>query len=287
MRFHMSSIFDDVIKRMEITYSQVRSAPLDDTSKILTGYVHTLDHGNAVFITDDRKPFLITIEFVLFHHLKTGDRIKAKVSYNSEFNNYAVSEVIEITHVTYDDAPVIKSNRSIDILGNSVSIGTSVMIPVKDNQDVTDKVAKMMTTLPADTLPILLSFDGRPTNFTVPTTYFTKPNYCSREKLMTCLSTFFYAKQQADTGKHVVLIIDSLDKMFTAFNGCMQKAGLIDPNLYSSAAVMDYESILCSSSLLQAGGSLTIVGLHQQGTSPQMIQISDRLSQIMDAVLKA
>ncbi|MBQ7973990.1 MAG: hypothetical protein IJ295_03500 [Clostridia bacterium] len=285
IHFHMRSIFEDVIFKQEITYSQVRSAPLVDTSKILTGYVHTLDQGTAIFITDDRKPFLIPIECVLYYKLATGDRIQAKVNFSSEYNNYVVIEVNEIQHVTYDQAPVVKSNRSFNLLGNSIALGTSALLPVTDNSDIVSKVAQILPQLPADVTPILLSFDGRPTNFDVPTTYFTKPNETSRDKLMTCLLTFFYAKQQADVGKHIVLIIDSLDKMFTTFNDCMQKAGMIDPNMYSSAAVMDYENILCSSSVLKAGGSLTIIGFHQRGTSPQMIQISDRLTQIMDSIL--
>ena len=48
---------------------------------------------------------------------------------------------------------------------------------------------------------------------------------------------------------------------------------------------MDFENILCSSRALDKSGSFTIIGLNHQGTSPQMLQISDRLSQIMDAVL--
>ena len=284
-RFHMSSIFDDVVKKLEISYSEVRSAPLTDTSKTITGYVHVLDKGTAILITEERKPFLIPIECVLYYKLQMGDHIHAKINYSSEHGNYVVTEVSEITHVTYETAATIKSDRKLDIFGNPVYLGTSVLLPVGDNQDVTNKVSQILPSLPADITPILLSFDGRPTNFNVPTAYFTKPDYYSREKLMTCLQTFFYAKQQADNGKHILLIIDSLDKMFTAFNGCMQKAGLIDPNLYSSAAMMDFENILCSSRALDKSGSLTIIGLHHQGTSPQMLQISDRLTQILDAVL--
>ncbi len=287
MCLHMSSVFDDVVQRLHLTYdTQVRSRPLPDTDEPLTGYVHTLDQGNAIFITDDRKPYLITIELALYYHLQTGDRLQAKVAYKSEHDNYVVTEVIDVQHVAYDDADVVKANRSFNLYGYSVYFGTSVMLPVGDNTDISAKFAKILTTLPKDATPILLSFDGRPTNFAdVPTAYFTKPSYSSREKLMTCLLTFFDAKQQADAGKNVVLIIDSLDKMFTAFNNCMQQAGLIDPNFYSSAAAMDYESILCSSSLLATGGSLTIIGLHHNGTSPQLVQINNRLPQIMDAVL--
>lgn len=283
---HMLTIFDDLLQKRQISYSEVHSGPIPDTNKSFTGYVHTLDQGHAIFISDERNPYLITVEYVAYYKLKTGDRITAKVNFSSEFNNYIVYEISNIEHVHYEDAIAIKSNRSIEIYNNKVLLGTSVLLPVTDNQDTATKVAQILSTLPENIIPILLSFDGRPTNFTVPTAYFTKPSYDSREKLITCLLTFFYAKQQADLGKNVVLIIDNLDKMFTAFNNCMQPAGLIDPNLYSSAAIMDFENILCSSSTLQSGGSLTIIGLHQKGSSPQMIQINDRLTQIMDSVLE-
>lgn len=251
MLHHMLSIFDDILQKRQISYSAVHSAPITDTNILLTGYVHTLDHGNAIFISEDRKAFLITVEFVAYYQLQTGDKITAKVNFSSEYNNYIVYEITDVEHVHYDQAAVTRAIRSIQLYGKDVLLGTSIMIPVNDNQDTVTKVAQILPNLPADVTPILLSFDGRPTNFTVPTAYFTKPSYGSREKLMTCLLTFFYAKQQADRGKNILLIIDNLEKMFTAFNGCMQTAGLFDPNLYSSAAIMDFENILCSSNTLQ------------------------------------
>ncbi len=279
----MSSIFDDVVKKLILTYSEVHSRP---ATTPLSGYVHLLEHGNAIFITDERQPYLIPLEFALFHHLKTGDRMQARVTYDSDCGNNVVSELIEVQHVTYDEAPMKKAEQTINLDNHTIKLGTSILIPATDNTDVAAKVAQIQNALPDEIVPVLLSIDGRPTNFDVPTAYFTKPTYSSREKLMTCLLAFFHAKQQADIGKDVVIIVDSLDKMFFAFNHCMQSAGTIDPNLYSSAAMMDYENILISSGNLQAGGSLTIIGLHRPGTSPILQQVDDRLHQIMDQILE-
>lgn len=279
----MSSIFDDVVKKLILTYSEVHSRP---ATTPLSGYVHLLEHGNAIFITDERQPYLIPLEFALFHHLKTGDRMQARVTYDSDCGNNVVSELIEVQHVTYDEAPMKKAEQTINLDHHTIKLGTSILIPTTDNTDVAAKVAQIQNALPDDVEPVLLSIDGRQTNFDVPTAYFTKPTYSSREKLMTCLLAFFHAKQQADIGKNVVIIVDSLDKMFFAFNNCMQSAGTIDPNLYSSAAMMDYENILISSGNLQAGGSLTIIGLHCPGTSPILQQVDDRLHQIMDQILE-
>lgn len=282
-RHILSIIYCDAIQRLNNIYHRVSST---SATAPLSGYVHLLNQGNAIFITDERQPYLVTIESTLFHKLKTGDRLQARVTYNADSHNDIVSEIIDVQHVTYDDAPVVKSNRSLDLCGNTINLGTSLLVHVEDNTDIVDKVDRIRRALPTDITPILLSFDGRPTNFEIETAYFTKPSYTSREKLMTCLLAFFRAKQQADIGKNIVLIIDSLDKMFLTYNNCMQSAGTFDPNLFSSAAVMDFENILCSSGNLKAGGSLTIIGLHHSGTSPQLLQINDRLHQIMDKVIK-
>ena len=279
----LSSIFTDAVNRLNSTFSEVKSST--NTAPLL-GYVHLLDQGNAIFITDDRQSYLITLEFTLYYHLKTGDRLQARVAFSTNCNNYVVTEIIEVNHVAYDSAPVIKADRSFTLSGQKLNLGTSVLIPATDNADIAAKVAQIISTLPTDTIPILLSFDGRPTNFNVPTACFTKPNYTAREKLMACLLTFFQAKQQADIGKNMVLIIDSLDKMFTAFNNCMQSAGTIDPKLLSTAAVIDFENILLSSGNLKAGGSLTIIGLHHTGASTQQLHITDRLYQVFDQVVE-
>jgi len=279
----LSLLFDNEVQKLNNAFSEVNSST---ASAPLSGYAHLLDQGNAIFITDDRKSYLITIEFTAYFHLKTGDRLQARISFNPATANYVVCEIINVQHVNYDDAPTIRTNQSLDLCGNTINLGTSIMIPATDNTDIATKTAQITAALPTHIIPILLSFDGRPTNFDVPNTCFTKPNYSSREKLMACLLTFFQAKQQADIGKDVVLIIDSLDKMFFAFNNCMQSAGTIDPNLFSGAAVMDYENILCCSGNLKAGGSLTLIGFHQNGTCPQMLQITDRLHQIMDRIIE-
>ena len=279
----LSLIFNDEVQKLNNSFRQVKS---DTASAPLSGYVHLLDQGNAIFITDEHQSYLITIEFTLYFRLKTGDRLQARVSYNSDCNNKVVCEIIKVEHVNYDQAPMHKTNRSLDLSGNTINLGTSIMIPATDNTDIANKINQIAHTLPDDIAPILLSFDGRPTNYDLPTTYFTKPNYTNKEKLMTCLLAFFHAKQQADIGKSVVLFIDSLDKMFFIFNNCMQAAGTIDPNMISTAAVMDYENILYCSGNLQAGGSLTLIGTHQSGVTPQQLQITDRLHQIMDRIIE-
>ena len=282
MKRILSNLFAEQVNRLNNCFTELNSSA---KSEPVFGYIHLLDRGNAIFITDERKPYLVSIEFTAFYKLKTGDRVQACTSFSPACNNYVVEQIVEVNHVAYDEAPVVKADTSFNLGGRKVDLGTSVLIPVDDNLDIANKVAKIQQALPENTVPVFLSFDGRKTNFNFEHSCFTKPDYTTREKLMACLLTFFECKQQADIGKDVVLIIDSLDKMFNVFNGCMQAAGTIDPNLFSAAAVIDFENIVCTSGNLKAGGSLTIIGLHRAGTTPQQLQITDRLHQILDQVI--
>ncbi len=178
-RHLLSLIFDEAVQNLNSACHQVNSQPANAT---LSGYVHLLDQGNAIFITDERKPYLITLEFTLFHKLKTGDRLQARVVNDSANNHNVVSEIVSVQHVTYDDAPVISAIQTLNLFDNTINLGTSILIPVGDNTDIVTKVAHIVDTLPDNITPILLSFDGRPTNFNVSTAYFTQPSYDNREK---------------------------------------------------------------------------------------------------------
>lgn len=279
----LSKLFAESVQRLNQTFTEVNS---DANAQTRTGYAHLLDQGNALFISDNRQPYLIPIELTLFFHLKTGDRLQALTTFNSESNNYVVTKILTVEHIAYDNAPLIRAEHHFELWQQEINLGTSVLIPVRDNADIVDKVADVVRQLPTDIVPVLLSFDSRATNFDVPTMCITKPTYSAKEKLMACLLTFFQCKQQADIGKDVVLIIDSLDKMFVAYNNCIQSTGSLDPNLLSTAALMDFENILMCSGNLKAGGSLTILGLHRAGNSLQQLYVTDRLHQIMDQTIE-
>ncbi|MCQ2381815.1 MAG: hypothetical protein MJ054_00755, partial [Clostridia bacterium] len=156
----LSSIFDSAIKKLNSSNSEVNS---NSNSAPLFGYVHVLNHGNAIFITDERQSYLISIEYIMLFRLKTGDRLQARVAYSASNDRYIVNEIIHVQHITYDNAPIIKTNQNFNIAENNVGVGTSVLVPVKDNMDIATKVAKIISDLPQDMVPFLLSFDGRPT----------------------------------------------------------------------------------------------------------------------------
>ena len=280
----MSCVFDDVITGLNDNYARsVATSPSDNE---LTGYVHTLATGNAIFITEDCVPYYIAVDFIEHYHLQTGDRIRASVGFELRYDNYMVTDITQVTKVAYDDVNTVPSTQTYQLDGRKVNFGTTSLITLDDHSYTADRLAGLAAQLPQDTAKIVLSFDGRAESLAdYQHLYLTKPTQTSRDKLTVCLLAFFHAKELASRGEQVVVLIDSLDKMFTVFNNCMQKVGLIDPQFISTAAVTDLESLLCDSSCLSSGGSLTILGLHRPGTSAPQQYITDRYRQLFDVLI--
>ncbi len=281
---NLSCVFDDVISGLNDNYA--RSIVTNPDAQELTGYVHTLANGNAIFITEDCVPYFITCDFIQHYQLQTGDRIRATVDYATNYNNYLVTDIAQVTKVNYDDVTTVNCTQTYQLDGCKVNCGTTVLLTMDDHSNTLDRLASLSAQLPPNVTQIVLSFDGRAERLTdYRNLYLTKITQTSRDKLTICLLAFFHAKELASRGEQVVILIDSLDKMFTVFNNCMQRMGLIDPQYISVAAATDLESLLCDSSCLSSGGSLTILGLHRPGASAPQQYITDRFRQLFDVLI--
>lgn len=281
---NMSCVFDEVITGLNDNYARsILNAPAGEE---MTGYVHTLATGNAIFITDDCIPYFIAVDFIEHYHLQTGDRIRANVGFEMRYDHYMVTNIAQVTKVAYDDVTAVPSTQTYQLIGHQIDYGTTALITMDDHSNNIKRLAELAAELPNDVIPIVLSFDGRAESLAeYQHLYLTKTTQTSRDKLTTCLLAFFQAKELASCGKQVVVLVDSLDKMFTVFNNCMQKFGAIDPQHVSVAAATDLESLLCSSSCLSSGGSLTILGLHRPGISEPQKYITDRFHQLFDKII--
>ena len=281
----MISIFGEFNENLERFYTNYVSstAPQPYAASKTAGYVHTLNAGNAILITDDFIPYLITTDLVQKHALKTGDYVDCQATFSAFHERDLIIMVDNVRHVNYDEIPVVKATRHFTIDGRPINFGSTTLVQIDQQTDIYQRAEQIFTNVPANAKKMVLSFDGRRENFNPEyLLHVTKPGYSSRDKLTQCLLCFFQAKEMVATGEDVVLVIDSLDKMFNVFNNCMQKVGVIDPNFISTNAVTDLESILRSSTCLQNQGTFTIVGLHhQRNTAPQQY-ITERFYQLFD-----
>lgn len=252
----------------------------------VAGYVHTLNIGNAILITSNFIPYVIPKRLVTMYDLKTGDFIDCQATFSTFHGRDLVVLINKVRHINYDAIPAVKSTRSFPIADHKVNLGCTTMVNLEQDGDNYQRVTDVLQHAPADAKKMVLSFDGRAENYhqafdlTI-----TKPVHSSRDKLTLCLTTFFRAKEMVAAGEDVILVIDSLDKMFNVFNNCMQRTGLIDPNFISTAAITDLENILCSSICLENKGTFTIIGLHCPGTTAPQQYITERFHQLFDNII--
>jgi transcription termination factor Rho len=76
---------------------------------------------------------------------------------------------------------------------------------------------------------------------------------------MACLLAFFHAKQLAEEGKDVVIIIESLVKLFKAYNNVVFPMTRINLHEVNLPSVADLKTLFTSARQLENGGSLSIV----------------------------
>lgn len=277
--------FDESLERVYANYVS-STAPQPYAATNVAGYVHTLNGGNAILITDDFIPYLITTNLVQKHTLKTGDYVECQATFSAFHGRDLVIMINSVRHIDYDAIPAVKATRHFTIDNQKISLGSSTLVRIDQATDVYQRVEQIFANVPLSAKKIVLSFDGRRENFNQEhSLYVTKPAYSSRDKLTQCLLCFFQAKEMVAAGEDVVLVIDSLDKMFNVFNNCMQKVGVIDPNFISANAVTDLENILCSSTCLQNKGTLTIIGLHHERTTAPQQYITERFYQLFDNLI--
>ena len=285
---HLHQVFDKIVAHVNFTWENVlRSDPIPAyNSKKQFGYIHTLSSGYTLLICDNAQPYLIPEDFAEYYDLQTGDYLEGYVEEMLENHKLIVRHIERVVKINYDNAETIAATQNFLYQQHKIKLGTTAVVRLDYDTDVPALIDEILGQAPASAEKMILAFDGRRTNYN-PKYYLilTTPIQNNRNKLSACLYAFFKAKDLAAQGKDVVLLIDSLDKMFTTFNNCMQLNGLIKPNEISQAASMDLESMLCSSANLKDGGSFTIIGLHRPGLTGPQQYITERFYQLFDTII--
>jgi len=98
--------------------------------------------------------------------------------------------------------------------------------------------------------------------------YLTKVSFSIQKQTIACLLALFRAKATAEQGKHVVLFVDSFNKLFKIYNNSAYPDGRIDPTQINLAPLSDLKTFLMSSRALRNGGSLTVIGFVNSPANP-------------------
>lgn len=256
----------------QIVEPQVRDAA-NGEMRAVSGYVHRLPNGGAVLIGIDLNGYPISAKLMRTYYLKTGDLIEGKAVYNPGRSSFVVEEISsKCENVRYDS--ILGERPSIPCLAHDISfmLGERVLFVTPKPFDRIEDLANTAVKI-EDLYKIALLIDETDDSAVylqdiMQDIYLTKVNYSVQKQTVACLLALFRSKAIAEQGRHVVLFIDSLNKLFKIYNNSAYPDGRIDPAQINLAPLVDLKSFLMSSRALKNGGSLTVVAYVNIASNP-------------------
>jgi hypothetical protein len=267
----------------------------------IIGYVLTTNNNSAILIHSNTEACIIPAEIVKKYFLTTGDKVTATIA---KYHR-TVTDIIKVNNRTeiptnftkhFDELQGVITKKNIPINDQKMTIGKTAVIVVDKDDDCVKKVQKIGQKLDKDTIKITLSIGGRQENSNLLLekgcnyAYLTTKGQPIKQQLMISLLSFFRAKELAETGKTVILAINSFDKLLHLMNDSIIKTENLDYKLDNTGiteyTLRDFINIVQSSKAIKNGGSLTILGFFIENESEHSAVILEKLSAICDYTIK-
>jgi transcription termination factor Rho len=249
-------------------------------TRLVSGFVHILQTGNATLIGSDLNGYKISSRIISSYGIIMGDYIEAKAIYNDARSMFFVEEIQAINgaaatsgsgrtavDVHFDCMAGVRPTHSMKLGEYDIKMGQRIMLLSPKTYDRIESIKNFalsmkdvkdictVTLLVEETDDSLQYLIGE--GFTH--VYLSKVNYNIKKQFMSCIFALFTAKQLAEQGKNVVLFIDSLNKLFKTYNNSTFTDARVNLHQVNLPSVADLKAYFLSARQLARGGSLTIV----------------------------
>ena len=256
----ISVLFDDYDtppKREAEIISMCSPTPAD--LQTVSGYVYVVSRGSGILITAAMNTYHLPLAIVTEHELETGEYIVARADAN------VVREIDQIHgNKKPSEYKPTRPNRTLKIGKHEIKFGGRVIVTSPDKFDMIDYIADTCKTM-HDVTKIALVLEENEdtidhlTKNGVDEVYLTRVNYNTKKKVMYALSALFRAKEHAQSGKDVILFIDSWNKLFRIYNSSVYEGDVMDVKELNIGAYTDLKSYFMEAKQIANGGSVTIV----------------------------
>jgi hypothetical protein len=263
----------------------------------IIGYVLVMNNNSAILVHSSTESCIIPDEIVKKYFLTTGDKVTATIA---KYHR-TVTEIIKVNNRTeiptnftkhFDELQGIITEKEISINDKTVTVGKTAIIVVDKEDDCVKEMQKIGAKLDKDIIKITLSIGGRQENSNLLLengcnyAYLTTKGQPIKQQLIISLLSFFRAKELAETGKTVILAINSFDKLLQLINDSIVKAENLDDKLDDTGlteyTLRDFINLVQSSKVIENGGSLTILGFFIKNESEYNAEILGKFSAICD-----
>ena len=266
---------------------QVRDGTSGET-RAVSGYVHLLPSGNAILVGVDLGGYPISAKLMRTHSLKMGDYIEGDAVFNSSRSSFVVEGISSKCKNTRFDS--VEGVRPSKVCAGGFSLGERVLIvtPKPFNRlEELEKTARELGT--SYKVALLIDETDDTATFlrsSMDDIYLTRVNFSIQKQTIACLLALFRAKAAAEQGKHVVLFVDSFNKLFKIYNNSAYPDGRIDPTQINLAPLVDLKTFLMSSRALGNGGSLTVIGFVNLPSSPIEEYLYNEFADLAQKIVK-
>jgi len=252
------------------------------------GYVHMLKHGYALLVARDLMTYKMSATLTSSHKLRMGDYIEAVVTMDKDTKSRIVTEVKSIEKSNFQREGIVASETS-SVWGQEIILGSRVIIA---GDKTFNRISDMAKVDNSNLYKIALLVDEREEgvnhlcNNGIDEAFLIKVDMSTRRQIALCLYTLFTAKKLASNGKDVLLIVDSLSKIWRIYNNCAAKDNLLQANHVNIHAIADLKNFFLSSKAFKNGGSLTVVSYINKPISNVEQHIYDEFTDLANLIIE-
>ena len=242
---------------------KVRSGETGTEKRTMSGFVHLLSKGSAVVVGVDLNGYNLPVKTVSSLKLCMGDFVEGTALFSETRQAFVVDEIFNITKGPhFDSMEGVRPNKQYRIHDTEIKQGTRILVATPKSFDRVEDIAKCCTK-DFHTIALLADETDDSVKFLkdagIDDIYLAKVNYNLKKQVLACLLCMFRAKQLAESGRNVVLVVDSLTKLFKLYNNSAYPEGRITPGEVVLGPLTDLKSFFMSARTLCNGGALTII----------------------------
>ena len=242
---------------------RVRSGEVGTEKRTVSGFVHLLPKGGAIVIGVDLNGYSLPIKMVSTFKLYMGAFVECTAVFSETRQTYIIDEIFNVSSgANFDSLEGIRPNEQCELNNIALKRGVRALISTPKTFDRIEDIAHSVSS-GFYTVALLIDETDDSARYLktsgVDDVYLAKVNYNLKKQILSCLLCMFRAKQQVEKGKHVVLFIDSLTKLFKLFNNSAFPDGRIVPGEVALGPLTDLKTFFMSAKALAKDKSLTVM----------------------------
>lgn len=249
----------------------------------MRGFVYIVPRGSGILIESFLSTCYISVKIIISNGLKTGDFIYARVCDGN------VVEIDTILPSTFADAKSVRPEQVINIDSTPIKLGQRIILKSRGGVDCVEYITRISKQTTEYKIALLVDESDDCVDFLkdngINECFLAKVSMSIKQRLLCVLLSLLNAKQNAEKGKDVILIIDNMNKLYKLYNSTVHQDNQISTNSIFLGPLIDLKTLFMEPKQIKDGGSLTIMSFMRDSQSEVEKFIMDDFINISSGVV--